>query len=327
MHMKTNTDPKVDYAFKHVFGREQSKPALINLLNGIVQPAGGPGIVSLELLNPFNEKAYESAKLSIVDIKARDQAGRQFLIEMQMLAADAFRLRALYYWAALYQNQLHEGEDWAALRPTIAICFVDTPLFPRQDDYHLIFELRERRSQALFTDRLSLHILELSKFNKQIGELATPLDRWLYFLRHGEDLDAQAVPAPLDVPEVRWALGDLFMISRTDPDRELYEARLRERRDEAAYWSEVKMAAQAQAAEMAAAIASEKIAEGHAKAHAEGHAEGLTEVRRRDIQSLQKSLGHYVTTLDELQTLSWDELEDVWTRLQADLQAALTNRD
>jgi hypothetical protein len=87
--MKTHIDPKVDYAFKHVFGREESKPALVSLLNAVLQPAEGKSIASLELLNPFNEKSSESGKLSIVDIKARDESGRQFLIEVQMRAGDS----------------------------------------------------------------------------------------------------------------------------------------------------------------------------------------------------------------------------------------------
>ena len=94
--MKTQIDPKVDYAFKHVFGREESKPALISLLDAVLQPAAGQGIASLELLNPFNEKASESAKLSVVDIKARDESGRQFLIEMQIRAARAPAPDVLY---------------------------------------------------------------------------------------------------------------------------------------------------------------------------------------------------------------------------------------
>jgi predicted transposase/invertase (TIGR01784 family) len=309
--MKTQTDPKVDYAFKHVFGREQSKPALKSLLNAVLQPAAGEGITSLELLNPFNEKASEGAKLSIVDIKARDERGRQFFIEMQMLATDDFRQRALYYWAALYQEQLHQGEDWPALRPTIAVCFIDTPLLADSRDYHSVFELRERRRQTLFTDQLAVHILELSKFKKDVGELTSPLDRWLYFLCHGEDLDAEAVPEPLDVPEVRWALGDLFMISRTDPDRELYEARLRERRDKAS----LQRTAEAKGRE-----------EGRAEGFAEGAAKGRADLRRADIHVLQKSLGHDLTPLDELQTLPLEELERIWARLQADLHAALKNR-
>ena len=88
--MKTHTDPKVDYAFKHVFGREQSKPALMSLLDAVLQPAAGQNIASIELLNPFNEKEALDDKLSILDIKARDQSGRQFNVEMQMLAYGAF---------------------------------------------------------------------------------------------------------------------------------------------------------------------------------------------------------------------------------------------
>ena len=34
-------DPKVDYAFKHLFGREETKPILINLLDSVLNPAPG----------------------------------------------------------------------------------------------------------------------------------------------------------------------------------------------------------------------------------------------------------------------------------------------
>ncbi|MGH7140123.1 MAG: Rpn family recombination-promoting nuclease/putative transposase [Pirellulales bacterium] len=294
--MKTQTDPKVDYAFKHVFGREQSKPALKSLLGAVLQLPEGHGIASLELLSPFNEKDSEQAKLSVVDLKARDESGRQFYVEMQMLATSVFRQRALYYWACLHQGQLLMSDDYPVLRPTIGICFVDTPLFRDLPDYHLTFELRERRHHTLFTDQIALHILELPKFNKGLDELTTLLDRWLYFLRHGEELDAQTVPKPLDVPEVRWAIGDLFMISRTDPERALYEARLKERRD---------LAAERQAMRE----------ECRAEARAEARAEGQAETLRQAIQVLQKSLGQHVTPPEELQPLSLEELERIWAGL------------
>lgn len=84
--MKTQTDPKVDYAFKHVFGREASKPALKSLLNAVLGQRDGPEVTDLDLLSPFNEKSAHSDKLSIVDIKARDGSGRQFFVEMQIAA-------------------------------------------------------------------------------------------------------------------------------------------------------------------------------------------------------------------------------------------------
>lgn len=50
----------------------------------------------------------------------------------------------------------------------------------------------------------------------------------------------------------------------------------------------------------------------------EGRAEGRAETLRIAIQALQKSLGHDVTPLHELQPLSLEELEGIWASLQAD---------
>src|SRR5439155_8273490 len=122
-------DPTVDYAFKHLLGRESTRPILISVLDSVLNPAPGLRITELELLNPFNDKETLDDKLSILDIKARDQSGRQYNIEMQLLAHAIFRARALYYWAKLHQGQLREGEGYQHLRPTISICLVNTPLF------------------------------------------------------------------------------------------------------------------------------------------------------------------------------------------------------
>jgi predicted transposase/invertase (TIGR01784 family) len=55
-------------------------------------------MLTYNLLNPFNEKDTADDKLSILDIKARDQRGRQYNVEMQMLAPRVYPQRVLYYW-------------------------------------------------------------------------------------------------------------------------------------------------------------------------------------------------------------------------------------
>jgi hypothetical protein len=84
-------NPKVDYAFKHLFGRETTQPLLIDLLDSVLSPPPGSRTQDIELLNPFNPKEALDDKLSILDIKARDQSGRQFNVEMQMLAFPLLR--------------------------------------------------------------------------------------------------------------------------------------------------------------------------------------------------------------------------------------------
>ena len=237
--MVVGIDPKVDYAFKYLFGREQNVPLLLLLLNAVLQLPDDKQLVGLELLNPFNDKETLDDKLSILDIKARDRSGRQFNIEMQLLVYGNFRQRVLYYWARLHQGQLRKGMDYIELRPTTTICFVDAPLFPDQEKYHLVFELWEREQAIIWSDQLAIHVLELPKFTRSVTELVTPLDRWLYFLRHAEQLEIDPLPATLDVPEIHRALGELQMLSQSDLERERYEGRLKQQRDMRAFQADI----------------------------------------------------------------------------------------
>ena len=139
-----------------------------------------------QILNPFNEKDTTDDKLSILDIKARDQKGRHYNIEMQMVGTDVFPHRALYYWALVHVQQLLEGDDYTyAKQPTISISFVDVACcFSEGPDYHhLDFQLRcSRHPELVYSTHQSMHLIELPKFKRKADELADPLDVWCYFL-------------------------------------------------------------------------------------------------------------------------------------------------
>lgn len=96
--MKPQIDPKVDYAFKRLFGSEDTKDILISVLNAFLRPAAGQEVVEVELKNPFDEKQFEADKLSSVDVKARDARGRWFVVEMQLAATPEYLGRAAFYW-------------------------------------------------------------------------------------------------------------------------------------------------------------------------------------------------------------------------------------
>jgi predicted transposase/invertase (TIGR01784 family) len=240
--MLLGIDPKNDYAFKRLFGHPHELPLLFSLLDAVLQPEHR--LAGLDLLNPFNDKDSLDDKLSILDVKARDHAGRQFNIEMQLLAPAPFRARVLYYWARFYQSQLAEGDSFQILRPTISICLVNTPLFPQCPDHHLVFHLREERHNLRFNDHLETHILELTKFTKTPSELASPLDRWLYFLRHAERLDSAALDPRLDFPEIHRAMEVLTKMNHNVAERERYEARQKHLHDVATWQQQILLANQ-----------------------------------------------------------------------------------
>ncbi len=233
--------PTVDYAFKYFLGREPTKPILINVIDSVLDPAPDGRIDGLDLLNPFNPKASMDDKLSILDIKARDHAGRQFNVEMQVLATASYKKRILYYSCKFHPQQLPQGADYAELKPTISISFIDDVLFPDVDGYHHHFQLLEKTHHFPLTGDVEFHILELPKFMKTAGELRSDLDVWLYFLRNAEKMDTEALPLALQSqPLVVRAVEELKVLTQDDLERERYEARLKAQMDHISFMNELK---------------------------------------------------------------------------------------
>ena len=117
--MSTFISPTSDIFIKYLLGSEENKDLLISFVNAVLTDSNFTTIVSAEIKNPFNVKTFPIDKESIVDIKAADETGRQYNIEVQTTGDESFKARSLYYWAKLYTSQLLEGDDYTKLKPTI----------------------------------------------------------------------------------------------------------------------------------------------------------------------------------------------------------------
>jgi len=53
-------------------------------LNAVLGLMKGQAIKDVVILNPYNEKEFQNDKLSIIDIKATDEAGAFYQIEVQI---------------------------------------------------------------------------------------------------------------------------------------------------------------------------------------------------------------------------------------------------
>ena len=223
--MPIGIEPTVDYAFKRIFGRPENVDILCSLLNAVLRRPAGLLIETVTILNPFLSGETLNDKLAVLDIKARDQSGAWFNVEMQIRQHHALRERVLYYWARLYAGQLGEGEDYSKLNPTISVLLLDDVLFPEATGAHHRFRLRDDLQGMVFSSQIEFHVLELPKFNKGLADLGDDLEKWLFFLRHAAALDMDHWPAELsDAP---WLLAgkELVMLSQTEIERENYEAR------------------------------------------------------------------------------------------------------
>ena len=119
--MKHQIDPKIDCVFKALLGAEDNRNLLVHLLNAILSADLSTPIATVDILNPYNDKEFVEDKLSIVDVKARDNEGNLYQIEIQLVNFTDLPERILYNWADIYSEQLRNGEGYYRLKPTYSI--------------------------------------------------------------------------------------------------------------------------------------------------------------------------------------------------------------
>jgi len=224
-------NPRVDFAFKLIFGNEQNKDILISLLNAILEDYQTCPIESIEILNPLGSKEYSKDKLTILDIKAKDQKGEFYNIEMQISDQYYYQKRALYYWSRLYTSQISEGIGYQNLTRTVSINILNFNAI-KEKNYHNIYRVRELKQNTDLTDHLEIHFIELDKFTKDLPDLKKTMDRWIYFLKYAEKFTETNLPEPLkEIQPIEKANVILDRISLNKEQRDIYEARLKMLRD------------------------------------------------------------------------------------------------
>ncbi len=304
--MPIGIDPKVDYAFKYVFGREQNADLLLDLLNAILDPPPDKRLAALTILNPFLPGDTAAGKLAVLDLIAEDSHGKRYNIEMQLYQHPYLKERFLYYWAKLHADQLYKGDEFELLRPTISILLLDKILFPELAGPHQKFQLWNQTHQSPFSDQLEIHLLELPKFLPGLTELSNDLDGWLYFLQHVSELDLKAWPSELKAPSLQLAAKELEMLSLSKIERMRYEARLKGQRD---YDTGIHCAKR------------EGLEQGLAQGLEQGREEGREGRKRAAAEAcigmLQDILLLPVTPESELCEMSLSELETLLAELRA----------
>ena len=215
-----------DVFVKYLLGSEQNKDLLLSFINSVLTDSGFAQIVNIEIKNPFNLKEFKVDKESILDIKAVDENGKQYDIEVQSTGDEKFKNRSLYYWAKLYVSQLKEKETFVSLRPAICINVVNFNLFPELTSFHNCFLLKEKENnEYVLTDHVMLHFLELPKIKNE--NIITKLEHWLYFLKH-EGLEEDKMKILIqDDKDLAKAHREYNTFTYDDKLREIYEQKFR----------------------------------------------------------------------------------------------------
>ena len=188
-------NPKTDFAFKKIFGSDTSRDILLSFLNAVLNLEHPYLIQEVEILDPYLAPKIKGMKDTFLDVRVRDENGRSYVVEMQVLNVPGFEKRILYNACKAYVNQLGRGEDYTELSEVIAITITDFVMFEELDRVQSRFQMRAEESFEIYHDDLELIFIELPKFDKDLDALDCCYDKWLYFLKMARDLTA--IPAKL----------------------------------------------------------------------------------------------------------------------------------
>ena len=197
-------DPKIDFAFKKIFGSSDSKDILINFLNAILYEAQ-PLIEDLEIIDSQPENPTLGAQETRLDVKATINGDRIALVEIQLINVPSFGNRVLYNAAKSYSQQLTGKDRYERLKTVISVKIADFEMFENQPEFMSRFVFQEKEQQFECPDtEIELVFIELPKFSKELAALETTADQWIYFLKNTSTLET--VPETLSaVPEIQKA--------------------------------------------------------------------------------------------------------------------------
>ena len=307
--------PLVDYAFKMLLGNQHHPRVTIHFLNAVL--GGKHRISQIEFINPIQQKRNADDKVCILDILAIDEYGRRLNIEVQMSMPAGMAQRLFYYVSRTWVDQLHEGQGYLELQPSICICVMAGQLFASPPVLHLDFRMRDSQHSVTLTEDVQIHVLQLNhlQVTEETVYHASPVERWAWFLRHAEGLTSDQVARLFPDEEFSEAAEVLEMIAQTPQHLVEYNARLKAQRDEEA---RILYAQQ----------------QGKAEGLAEGLAEGIDIGRRQGIDIgvekgvligqialLQKFLRQPVWPEQQFQQYGVDKLRDMATDLQQKFDA------
>ena len=225
-------NPKIDLVFKKIFGTEQNKNVLKSLINSVLPK--DEQIVEVTIKNPYNETDFVGDKLSVVDIKATDDQGRWYDIEIQVKEQKYYGKRAIFYLSEIYSNQLKESDSYDKLRKTIIISILDFNYFLSDKRYFRRCSYKDFDTGQLYheLDFADLYFVELRKFDNEFKHIKTTLDRWITFLNRATELDSHNLPDELNDPEIIQAMNTIDTMSLNTKERDYYESQKKVMRDE-----------------------------------------------------------------------------------------------
>ncbi len=176
-----------DIAFRKIFGNDSKKKSLISFLNAVIDLPKNEQIIDVEITNPYQLGILSGGKSTIVDVKAKDEKGNIFIVEMQVAEFDYFHKRILYYTSQSYVSQIDKSVRYNKLRPVYFIGILEFNIGNNLNYFSRHKVLDVETHEQIIQD-IEFNFIELPKFNKTIDQLESSIDQWTFFIKNAENL-------------------------------------------------------------------------------------------------------------------------------------------
>ena len=165
-----------DIAFRKIFGNENKKKSLVSFLNAVINLPQNKYIVDVEITNPYQLGKLSGGKSTVVDVKAKDEKGNVFIVEMQIAEFDFFHKKIFYYTSQIYVSQIDKGEVYNKLKPVYFIGILEFEI-GQNSNYFSRHKVLDVETKEQIIQDVKFNFIELPKFNKTIDELKTSIDQ------------------------------------------------------------------------------------------------------------------------------------------------------
>ena len=211
-----------DYGFKATFGNETDSLFLRTALQALIK--------SDTLIREvhFDKNAFEAltidSRSGIFDLACTDENGTQFIVEMQLGQAPHFVQRMKFYALHKFNTVVERGEfDYASLPKIYAIALLEKNILPTAH-FHTVANLRSEEGEII-DSQMTFIIVELAKFNKQVADIETDLEKLVYTMKTLHTTEPTQYPAFWNEEWLKRAIDELDT-RKMSPEERAYFARV-----------------------------------------------------------------------------------------------------
>lgn len=221
--------PFTDFGFKLLFGLVENKEFLISFLNSLL--GRDDEIVDITYKNTEMFGISADDRKAVYDLYCETSSGAHIIVEMQNAYQRYFLDRTIFYSSFPMQEAAKNG-DWDYCLPSIyTVSFMNftMPDSPCDPDFKHVVKLTDISTGQVFYDKLTYIYLEMPKFNKELDELESLSDHWLYVIKNLARLDEKPKELREKIFERFFRVAEIAGFSREK--RMAYEASLKNMRD------------------------------------------------------------------------------------------------